>query len=74
VFELTDLKDLRVTGRIFILTGAAAWFAYGLVWLIAGKPETLPFLIWHLCGVVPGAVWKAFGRAIAKMKAGRMGE
>lgn len=66
---MTDLKDLRVTGRILILFGAAAWVVYGLVWLIAGKPETLPFLFWHLSGVVPGAVLKAFGRAIAKRKA-----
>jgi len=68
-FDLERLRDLRVTGRIFILFGAAAWFAYGLVWLIAGKPETMPFLIWHLSGVVPGAVLKAFGRQIAKRKA-----
>lgn len=54
--------NLAKLARGLILFGAAAWFVYGGVWLINGKPEITYFLAWHLSGVVPGSILKIYSK------------
>ncbi len=43
-------------GRILIFLGVLAWPPYFALKLSGADVEALPFLIWHLLGVVPGAI------------------
>ena len=44
-------------GRILIVFGVLAWVPYGILKYGMGQDlEVMPFLAWHLCGVIPGAI------------------
>jgi hypothetical protein len=43
-------------GRILILLGVSMWIPYMVLKLSGAEVTTLPFLVLHLCGVIPGAI------------------
>ena len=44
-------------GTLLLIAGVCAWGAYyGLKLLTPLDPPLAPFLIWHLSGVIPGAL------------------
>ncbi len=60
-------------GRVLILLGLAAWLPYFYLKLTDADPDILPFLIWHLLGVIPGALlapsetlWARIGRLLKR--------
>ncbi len=49
-------RNQRV-GRILIWLGVMAWVVYGVMkYVLRMDVSVPPFLVAHLCGVVPGAV------------------
>jgi len=59
----------KTLGRILILLGAACWAPYFALklWVDPNVPM-LPFLIPHLCGVVPGALLRHGDRLAGRFR------
>ena len=54
--EASGRMRRRKVGAALIVFGVLAWAVYGILHYVAGfNLSPLPFLVWHLAGVIPGS-------------------